>query len=430
MGCIPLYMSPRAVLLCYLVLAALQLAWDTLLALLNLRSVRRGGGAVPQELAGIVTAQAARSAAEYSSVRLRFGMIRDLVSTALVLAVAATGLFGLLDRALRDAGLGGYWLGAAFLALIMAAQSILLAPFSIHATFGIERRFGFNTTAPSTWLLDRLKGALLSAALGLPLLYLLYRFIDGAGALWWFWAAVVFSVIDLVLSVLYPALIAPLFNRFSPLAEGSLRERIGELSGRLGFRVNGIFVMDGSRRSRHSNAYFTGLGRTKRIVLYDTLLGQLSEDEILAVLAHEIGHEKKRHVIAMTAVSIALSFVGFWVLALLMDWDALYRAFGFAGPSKHALILVVSLLSGPGTFVLTPLLSWWSRRHEYQADAYAAAATDPASLSSALVKLNAENASNLWPHPLYAAWYYSHPTLVERLRGMGIQKVSGSSPRS
>ena len=173
--------------------------------------------------------------------------------------------------------------------------------------------------------------------------------------------------------------------------------------------------MDGSKRSKHSNAYFTGLGRSKRIVLYDTLVAQMSEDEVLAVLAHEIGHEKKRHVLKMTAVSIALSFLIFYFLDLLMRWGELYAAFGFAGASKHAIILILSLVSGPATFFLAPAFSAWSRKHEYQADAFAAKATSADALGSALVKLNRENASNLWPHPLYSFWYYSHPTLCERL---------------
>jgi STE24 endopeptidase len=173
--------------------------------------------------------------------------------------------------------------------------------------------------------------------------------------------------------------------------------------------------MDGSKRSRHSNAYFTGLGRVKRIVLYDTLVKQMGEEEVLAVLAHEIGHEKRRHVLKMTVVSIALSFFVFWLLGRLMDWPALYSAFGFGGASKHALLLILALCAGPFTFVLTPAFSAWSRRHEYEADAFAVRATGAEALASALVNLNRENASNLWPHPLYSLWYYSHPTLTERL---------------
>jgi STE24 endopeptidase len=173
--------------------------------------------------------------------------------------------------------------------------------------------------------------------------------------------------------------------------------------------------MDGSKRSRHSNAYFTGMGRMKRIVLFDTLVAQMGEDEVLAVLAHEIGHEKKRHVLKMTFLSIILSFIGFWVLALCMGWNDLYAAFGFAAPSKHALLLIVSLVSGPATFFLTPWFSALSRKHEYEADAFAALATSAGAMGGALRKLNKENASNLWPHRLYAAWYYSHPTLQDRL---------------
>jgi STE24 endopeptidase len=194
--------------------------------------------------------------------------------------------------------------------------------------------------------------------------------------------------------------------------------------------------MDGSKRSKHSNAYFTGLGRAKRIVLYDTLVSSMGEDEVLAVLAHEMGHEKKKHVLKMTAVSVAFSFLGFWILSLLMGWGGLYAAFGFAAPSKHAILLILGIVSGPATFFLTPAFSLWSRKHEYEADSFSAEALSSmtssdgaAALSSALVRLNRENASNLWPHPLYSFWYYSHPTLVERLAAIADRGKLGLTAR-
>jgi STE24 endopeptidase len=198
--------------------------------------------------------------------------------------------------------------------------------------------------------------------------------------------------------------IAPLFNKFTPLSEGSLASRIAELARRLDFKVSGIHVMDGSKRSKHSNAYFTGLGRVKRIVLFDTLVSSMSEDEVLAVLAHEIGHEKKKHVPKKTIVSIVFSFLSFWILAVLMNWSARYSAFGFAAASKHALLLILGIVSGPATFFLTPAFSAWSRKHEFAADAFSTDATGAEALSSALLRLNRENSSNLWPHPLYSFW--------------------------
>jgi len=427
-------MTPFAILALYVALALLDLAWALVLTALNYRHLAGRAGAVPEALGASVTEEEARKSASYSMAGMRLSFAASPISTAIVIAASISGLFGLLDAWAGSAASDQYWRGALFLGAVLLAQAILSSPFSLYSTFVLEKRYGFNTTSPRTWLLDILKSALISAVLGLPLLGLLYAFIDSLGSLWWLVAAAAFSCINLVLSILYPLVIAPLFNKFTPLREGPLATRIAALAKRVGFRTSGIFVMDGSKRSRHSNAYFTGLGRAKRIVLYDTLVSSMSEDEILAVLAHEMGHWKKRHVLKMTSVSIAFSFLSFKILDLLMNWPALYAAFGFASASKHAILLILGLVSGPATFFLSPLFSAWSRKHEYQADAFSvealasmASAADAFSaelagaeaLSSALVRLNRENASNLWPQRLYSFWYYSHPTLVERLAAIG-----------
>jgi STE24 endopeptidase len=421
--------TASVILVAYIALAALDLGWSLFLTALNYRSALRNAGVVPEELVSSVSAEEAAKSAAYSTDRMRLSFVASPIGTAIVVAAAAAGLFGLLDSWIGGFVAAAYWRGALFLGLVLFAQGLLSAPFSLYSTFVLEKRYGFNTTKLGTWLLDTLKSALVSIALGLPLLYLLYAFIDGAGSLWWLWAAAIFSLIDLVLSLIYPLVIAPLFNKFTPIVEGSLSTKIRELALRQGFRMSGIFVMDGSKRSRHSNAYFTGLGRVKRIVLYDTLVSSMAEEEVLAVLAHEMGHEKKRHVLKMTAASIALSFVGFWILALLMKWPELYAAFGFAAPSKHALLLILGLVSGPATFFLTPAFSAWSRKHEYEADRFAAEAAGPEAISSVLVRLNRENASNLWPHPLYSFWYYSHPTLGERLAAIRGGRLDGAPAR-
>ncbi len=408
-------MTPSTILLAFVVLSLVDLGWSMALLALNYREAGRRRGQLPPEAASGMSAEEALKAHDYSRARMRLSFLATPLTTFAVLALAAAGAFGALDAAVGARVVSAYWRGVLFLGALLLAQGVLSAPFDLYGTFVVEKRYGFNTTTARTWLLDRLKGLLIGGALGLPLLFLLYAFIDRAGASWWLWAAAVFSAIDIVLSLLYPLLIAPLFNKFSPLPEGSLKERIGDLAGKLSFRYGGIFVMDGSKRSRHSNAYFTGMGRLKRIVLFDTLIAQMSEDEVLAVLAHEIGHEKKRHVLKMTAIAVLFGFVAFWVLDRCMGWGALYAAFGFPGPSKHALLLIVSLVAGPATFFLTPLLALLSRKHEYEADAFAARATSGEAMGGALRKLNKENASNLWPHPLYAFWYYSHPTLRDRL---------------
>ena len=408
-------MTPSTILWIYIALVALDLGWGLFLTFLNLRGVAAHAGEVPEEFRGIVTPEEHAKAAAYSRARMSLGFVESPVMTALTVAVVASGLFGLLDRALGGLVPAAYWHGILFLGAVGLASGILGLPFSLYSTFVLEKRFGFNTTTVRTWILDLAKGAAISVVIGLPLLWLLFVFIDRTGGLWWLWAAAIFTVVDIALSLLFPLVIAPLFNKFTPLPEGSLAERIRSLADRLGFRMSGIFVMDSSKRSRHSNAYFTGLGRVKRIVLFDTLVSSMSEDEILAVLAHEIGHEKKRHVLKGTILSVALSFVAFWVLSVLMGWRELYAAFGFATMSKHAILLIFGLISGPATFFLTPLFSAWSRKHEYEADRYSAEAAGAEAMASALVRLNRENASNLTPHPLYSAWYYSHPTLSERL---------------
>jgi len=313
-------MAPTSILLCYLALALVDLGWASALTALNYSEARARRGQTPPELKKKISAAEAEKASEYSLAKMRFGFVESLVSTFAVLSLAVSGVFGMLDAALGGVIGSAYWLGAAFLGILVLAQAILSLPFGLYGSFVLEKRFGFNTTTLGTWALDSLKGLLLSAVIGLPLLFLLYLFIDGSGSLWWLWAAIIFSAIDVVLSLLYPLLIAPLFNKFAPLPEGSLKTRIEELAGRLSFRLSGISVMDGSKRSRHSNAYFTGMGRMKRIVLFDTLVAQMGEDEILAVLAHEIGHEKKKHVLVMTAITVAASFAGFWILGLCLGW--------------------------------------------------------------------------------------------------------------
>jgi len=443
-------MKSSTILAFYLALAALDLLWGLFLGALNFRSVKAGGARVPTELAGRVTSEEAAKASAYTRARMRFSFAAEPVTTSVTILAAAFGFFGLLDGIVRAGVRSEYWSAAAFLGALSVLSALLSLPFSLYSTFVLEKRYGFNTTTPKTWILDRIKGIVFSTALGLPLLWLLFSFMNAAGHLWWLWAAVLFSAFNIILSLLYPLVIAPLFNKFTPLPEGSLAERIRAMAERTKFRMSGIFVMDGSKRSKHSNAYFTGLGRAKRVVLYDTLVQNMGEDEVLAVLGHEIGHEKRKHILKRTAVSIAFSFVGFYALSLLARWPELYAAFGFARdgvvqPTKEALLLIFGLISGPATFFLTPLFSAWSRGHEYEADRFAVEAmnsyssrkaapdgeipTDEPSgaesLSSALIRLNSENASNLWPHPLYSFWYYSHPTLLERLRAIRRDRAEG-----
>jgi STE24 endopeptidase len=269
------------------------------------------------------------------------------------------------------------------------------------------------------FFIDLFKSLLISAVIAFPVLLIFFRLVETAGTFWWLYAFIVLSAIQLLLSVLYPVVIAPLFNKFTPLEEGSLKEKVRNLAEKLEFKTKGIFVMDGSKRSGHSNAYFTGLGKVKRIVLFDTLLETLNEDQIVAVLAHELGHEKLHHVIKRLAISLMLSLAGMYLVYILLDFLPLFRAFGFQETNIHGLLVILGFCSGPFTFFLKPLFTVWSRKHEFEADRFAVRAVGEAgSLKSALISLSKENLSNPVPHPLYSFYHYSHPSLGERLQGL------------
>jgi len=314
---------------------------------------------------------------------------------------------------------------ASFLFFIGVALSILALPFAWYAQFKLEQRFDFNTATMKTWMLDRVKGFLLALLLGYPLLALVLKLIGWTGANWWLWAATIVIAFQLLLLLIAPAIILPLFNKFTPLSEGALRQRLFALARRTGFPTRSIEVMDGSKRSRHSNAFFTGFGRFRKIVLFDTLIVQLSEPELESVLAHEIGHYKKRHVLKLLSVSIAGVVLAFAAIAWLARQEWFYRAFGFEHERGFGVVnvllsmLLFGLLAGTISFWISPLIHVWSRRFEYEADAFARATMGEAqSLIQALRKLNEKNLSNLTPHPLYSGFYYSHPTLLERERAL------------
>jgi STE24 endopeptidase len=403
----------------FLAFFAAQLTIETALSLLNLSHVARAGDAVPPALRGEVDAETVRRARDYTLARGRFGLVQGAVGAAATLAILFSGLLPGLDAGLGRLGLAGAHRFVAFLAALSALGGVLDLPFSLWNTFVLEARFGFNRTTLGLWLKDRLKGIALGAAIGLPLLYGAYGFFALTGRAWWLWLLAFLVAVQVVMVWLYPALIAPLFNRFSPLPEGALRTRLEALARDAGFRTRGLFVMDASRRSGHGNAYFAGLFRP-RIVLFDTLAREMSVEEAAAVLAHEIGHYRARHVHKRLAVSILAELVTLWVLSRLVGWPPLFAAFGFPAPSFHAAVALVSLCGGAFTFFLAPLENALLRRHEYEADRYSASlARAPAALRTALLKLARQNLGNLHPHPWYSAWHDSHPALVERLAAIG-----------
>ena len=410
-------MSAR-VLHVFLAFFAARLAVEALLLSMNLRRSRAAGAEVPPILRAAIPPDVAARSRDYAIAKGRFALACLAWDGLVVLALLLSGALPWLDRALASAGLAGATRFAAFLVVLSVATGVAGVPLSIYGTFALEARFGFNRTTPGTWVADQLKSIALGFALGVPLLYAAWFFMSATGEGWWIWLTAFLAAVQVLLLWLYPALIAPLFNRFTPLAAGNLRTRLEELCRATGFRTRGLFVMDASRRSSHSNAYFAGLLRPG-IVLFDTLLSSMSVDEAAAVLAHEIGHFRLRHVAKRLVAGLALTAGALWLLSRLARWPALFEAFGFGEASWQAAVAILALAGGSFTFFLAPLSAWVSRRHEYAADRYSVEhAGQPGALKSALVKLNRENLSNLHPHPWYSAWHFSHPTLLDRLRGI------------
>src|SRR5206468_12269211 len=414
-----------------LVLILARTVTELWLSRLNQWHVRAHRDEVPSAFRGVMDESTYRRSIDYTLAKNRFGNIVNVFDALVLIAVL---LSGLLPWALGKFGFGTSTLAmASFLFVTGIALSIPGLPFAWYAQFKIEERFGFNTTSTKMWIVDRLKGLLLAALLGYPLLVLVLKLIEWTGASWWLWAAAVVVAFQLLVMLVAPAIIMPLFNKFTPLAEGDLRGRLFALARRTGFPTRSIEVMDGSKRSRHSNAFFTGFGRFRKIVLFDTLIAQLTEPEVESVLAHEIGHYKKRHIIKMLSVSIAGVFVAFAAIAWLARQHWFYRAFGFehragfAAANVVPAILLFALLAETLGFWFSPLIHIWSRRFEYEADAFARVAMgEKQSLIQALRKLSEKNLSNLTPHPLYSGFYYSHPTLLEREHAM---QGSAEQPR-
>jgi STE24 endopeptidase len=374
---------------------------------------------VPGQFAATISLTAHQRAADYTVERTRLTMIEIVVSAAVLIGLTLLGGVQVLDLAISDWLGRGYVGQIALIAAVIAITSVIDLPFDYYRQFGIEERFGFNRMGKGIFFADRIKGVLLGAAFGLPLLFVVLWLMNQSGSLWWLWTWVVWVVFQLLVLVLYPSFIAPLFNKFEPLRDEALKSRIEALMKRCGFAAKGLFVMDGSRRSAHGNAYFTGFGAAKRIVFFDTLLARLSGSEIEAVLAHELGHFKRRHVIKRMIVIFAVSLGMLALLGWLMQCVWFYEGLGVR-PSllggNSGLALVLFFLALPVfLFFVTPLSSLSSRKHEFEADAFAATQTDAQDLVNALVKLYEDNASTLTPDPLYTAFYYSHPPASQRI---------------
>ena len=405
--------------LIFLLFVALSFAFASLLTLRHIAHVRAHRAAVPVEFTESITLEAHQKAADYTIAKNRLGLIESVLDVALLLAITLGGGMWLIHHLASSWFSGPYLLGLAIFAGLLIVSSIISTPFDLYRTFVIEEKFGFNKLTWQLYLIDAMKGLALAAAIGVPLLLVTFWLMGKMGSLWWLYVWLVWLAFSLAMIVIYPTFIAPLFNKFSPLADVSLKARIESLLTRCGFTSSGLFVMDGSKRSSHGNAYFTGLGKTKRIVFFDTLISRLSPPEIEAVLAHELGHFKRKHITKMIVGQFVLAFVILALMGWVIDKPWFYEGLGFplGGAMPHvAISLALFFMVLPVfTFWLTPLGSLISRKHEFEADAYAAEQTEASDLITALVKLYRDNASTLTPDPLHSAVYDSHPPAAIRI---------------
>ena len=389
----------------------LWLAWR------QIQHVRAHRAVVPAHFAARISAKAHRKAADYTVARTQLSVADTLLDAGVLLALTLGGGVALLASRVVATLLAPLWQDVTLVIAVAVLSGLIALPLSWYRTFVIEQRFGFNRMTFGLWLLDLAKGVLIGALLGIPLLTLVLWLMARAGPLWWLYAWLAWVAFQVLVLAFYPTLIAPLFNKFEPLADGGVRERVERLLARCGFAAKGLFVMDGSKRSSHGNAYFTGFGAARRIVFFDTLLSRLQAEEVEAVLAHELGHFKLRHVLKRTAWFAAGSLALLALLGWLVGEPWFYAGLGVPGPApRYGVALVLFMLALPiFTFLAAPLASLYSRKHEFEADAYAARNASAPALVAALVKLYEDNANTLTPDPLHSAFYDSHPPAATRI---------------
>ncbi len=407
----------QTILYIIIVIIILDYLFDRVMDYLN---ASRWSKVLPDELRGIYDEKKYRKSQEYARVNMRFGIIASTLSFAFILLMLAFGGFGYLDVFIRQYTVHPVWMALLFFGILGLASDILSTPFDIYGTFVIEERFGFNRTTPGTYILDKLKGWLLAVLIGGGLLAVFVWFYNTAGALFWLYAWLAFTAFSVFMMMFYSTLIVPLFNKQTPLERGPLRKAIEDYADTAGFRLDDIYVIDGSKRSAKANAYFSGLGPKKRIVLFDTLIKEHSTEEhsteeLVSILAHEIGHYKKKHTLKGMTVSVIHTGVMLFLLGLFINRPELSMALGSENQSFHMGILAFGLLYSPVSLILGILVNRMSRKHEYEADAFAARTYDGVCLQEALKKLSVNHLSNLRPHPAYVYVHYSHPPLLQRL---------------
>jgi STE24 endopeptidase len=408
----------------FLFFFAIEFLVECVLNELNLRYVRARWAErrIPDLFRGRLSAEEYEKSVAYTRAKGRFQRWAAVYERLIVLALLFGGTLPFLDRLAgrlaQEFSLGAYAYGIFFCLGVGLLFSVAGLVTDLYSTFVLEARFGFNKTSIGLYIADKIKALFLGLAIAIPFLWVILWLMDAMGRLWWILTFVFIAAFQLLIIVIFPTFIAPLFNKFEPLKDGELRQRILALAERVGFHTSGIYVMDGSKRSSHSNAYFTGIGKSKRIVLFDTLIEQMSIEQGLAVLAHEMGHYRMKHIQRMLIVQTVFLLIGLYVLSLLLDYRPLYAAFGLE-PSHHAALVLFSLLSGPFTFYLSPLMNLLSRKHEYEADCFAVTTLrNPKPMEEALINLTVKNLANLTPHPWYSAYHYSHPSPAERIEAL------------
>jgi STE24 endopeptidase len=409
--------SINVFIIAYLCLFLITSAMDLIIDAVNATHLKRHGHEVPEGFEGYIDGDKLERIEGYSLEKTRLSLVESVLTKLIFLSVILSGVLPWLTELLAE--LPVVPAGLIFFALPGLAGAVAGLPFDYYRIFVIEERYGFNTRTLKIWVTDLLKALAVSLTLGAVLLSAVLLMVTQMGASWWFWAWLVFFGFQLLLTVLYPTVIAPIFNKFSPVDDAELVEKIGELAHSEGIRVKDIVQMDASRRSRHTNAYFTGLGKTKRIVLYDSLLASHDHDEILAILAHEIGHFKKKHIKKQLIFMAAASLILLYLASLMIDWSLMYESFGFSSRVVYAGLLLVAVLWEPAGFFLSPISMALSRHYEREADRHVwQALKDTSSLVTALKKMARDNLANLRPHPLFVWFNYSHPPMLERIKGL------------
>ncbi len=403
-------------LILYLTVFLAGVALETVLTRINVGHLKKYGGKVPETLKEYIDPATLSRIRDYTIKNQNFVIITSFISSSLFIVVILSGLLPWVSRVIQGFGFGALASGMAFFTAIGLGEVLFSLPFSYYQTFVIEQRYGYNTSTLKIWITDILKGLVLGLIIGGILLSSLLSLVEHGGHFWWLWAWFVFFAFQVLLAVIYPTIIAPWFNKFLPLEDKVLEEKVKDIMRRSGLSVTGVFKMDASKRSRHTNAYFAGLGKAKRIVLFDTLLASHSHDEIIAILAHEAGHWKQKHVFKNLVFTGVFSLVLLYLASTLIKWNLLYQLFAFQQVLPYVGLFLVWVLWDALALFLVPIGSAISRRFERKADCYAARQLpQTADLTRALKRLAKDNLSNLHPHPLYAWFYYSHPPLLKRI---------------